>query len=119
MFRYRNNETYVAVWRKGRVGFQQHTAYADVVTDCVNPRNGVARSKLYLNGITYRETTVPTLRLKRWAGDVFGFSHTFVPSAWPTRILADRLAPHQSTKGHSSRGHRLGFSSKIWRSKTD
>ena len=64
VFRYRHHETHIAMLRKRRIGFQQHTADADVVADRVNPRKGLARSKLHLNGITYRETTVPALRLK-------------------------------------------------------
>jgi hypothetical protein len=64
VFRHRHHETHIAMLRKGRIGFQQYTADADVVADRVNPRNGLARSKLYLNGITYRETTVLALRLE-------------------------------------------------------
>jgi len=110
MFRYRQNETHITMLRKRCIGFQQHTADADVVTHCVNPGNGVARSKLYLNGITYRETTVPTLRLKRWAGDVFGFSHTFVPSA-EADLHVDRWLniPTTALRGTVCENDRLGL----------
>src|SRR4029077_10007107 len=104
MFRYRHDETHIAMLRKRRIGFQQQNADAYVVADGVNSRKGIARNKLHLDGIAYRETTVLALRLKRWAGHVVGFSHTFVPSARPTCMLTDGLTPHQSTKGHCPRG---------------
>jgi len=81
MFRYGHDETHIAMLRKRRIGFQQHTADAYVIADGVNPRKGVARRKLHLDRIAYGETTVPALRLKRWVGHIVRFSHTFVPSA--------------------------------------
>jgi hypothetical protein len=74
VYLHRHNETHITMLRKGRIGFQQYTADAYVIADGLNPRKGVARRKLHLDGIAYGETTVLAFWLV-WPANVVGFSH--------------------------------------------